>query len=176
MSRSIRRCSTSPSGRRPSTGRSRVPSSSGSSRLLQRILNFRTRPWCGATTLATRLRAGIIVRLTIAAARAEARRATPVTSDATTRAHPTGPTHAHAAAHAATAEAPARAPHSALARDAVPRLRLLIRRQHRDRIPTIGLRLVAQALHRRTHLFEPLAHPLTRRRVRALAAYALRTK
>ena len=50
-------------------------------------------------------------------------------------------------------------------RNALPCPRLLVRRQHRDRITTVRLGLIAKTLHRWPHLFETLPHPRTLGRV-----------
>jgi hypothetical protein len=42
---------------------------------------------------------------------------------------------------------------------------LLVRGQHGDRVAAIRLRLIAQPVHGRTHLIEPLAHLRSRSRV-----------
>jgi hypothetical protein len=48
--------------------------------------------------------------------------------------------------------------HSSRRRNALPCPRLLVRRQHRDRITAVRLGLIAKTLHRRPHLFEALTH------------------
>jgi hypothetical protein len=63
------------------------------------------------------------------------------------------------ASHATTHSAAA----SAHGCDSVPSLRLLIGRKNGDRITTIRERLLAHAIHLRTHLFHPLTHPCSRR-------------
>jgi hypothetical protein len=47
-------------------------------------------------------------------------------------------------------------------RDALPRLRLLVGRQHGDRITAVGLGLFAKSLHLRPHLVGLLPHARTR--------------
>ena len=61
-------------------------------------------------------------------------------------------------------------------RDALPRLRLLVGRQHGDRVTAVCLRLFAKPLHLRPHLIELLPHARARGGIRTLAARALRTK
>ena len=67
--------------------------------------------------------------------------------------------------HAVTVSEPAAAHptalHPARRRNALPRPRLLIWRQHRNGIATIRLGLITEALHRRPHLLEALSHPRT---------------
>jgi hypothetical protein len=55
-------------------------------------------------------------------------------------------------------------------RQALPRPRLLVGRQHRDRIATVRLCLIAQSLHRRPHLLESRTHALALGRVRSRGA------
>jgi len=50
-------------------------------------------------------------------------------------------------------------------RNALPGPRLLVGRQHRDGITTVGLGLIVQTLHRRPHLLELLPHARTLGRV-----------
>jgi hypothetical protein len=54
----------------------------------------------------------------------------------------------HAAGHSAAAHG----------RDSLPRLRLLVRCKDSDRIAAIRQRLLAHAIHLRTHLLHPLTH------------------
>jgi len=90
------------------------------------------------------------------------------------RAHPAWTAHPHPvpvhvaptmepATHAATM-------HPSRRRDALPRPRLLVRRQHRDGITTVRLALIAETFHRRPHLLEALPHPRTLGRVRPRGA------
>jgi hypothetical protein len=69
-------------------------------------------------------------------------------------------THARPALPRESAPRAAAEPTAALAHacDAFPRLRLLIRREDRDRVSPIVLRLLAHAIHLRTQLLHTLTH------------------
>jgi hypothetical protein len=61
-------------------------------------------------------------------------------------------------------------------RDPFPGLRLLVRCEKGNGVTLVGLRLIPQSRHRRSHLFHPLTHLGTSRRVRALASRPGRAK
>jgi len=90
------------------------------------------------------------------------------------RPQPTRPAHAHPVAVRAVSRSEpathAATMHPSRRRDALPRPRLLVRRQHRDGITTARLALIAETVHRRPHLLEALPHPRTLGRVRPRGA------